>query len=78
MRYVSSQWFFSPEKIEDVIEKEIKKYALLLRNKLLWKIQASKDELFISKLFKEYNLNGSSYLGAYKLDLMLKKLGVAV
>jgi Ca2+-binding EF-hand superfamily protein len=38
--------------------------------------QASKDDLLISKLFREYDMNGNSYLGAYDLDLMFKKLGI--
>lgn len=42
-RYVSSQWFYTPEKMEEVREEEVKKHVLLLRNKLLEKTQASKD-----------------------------------
>ncbi len=78
VRYLSSQWFYTPEKMEEAREKEVKKYVLLLRNKLLERTQGSKDELLMLKLFKEFDINGNSYLGGYDVDLMLKKLGVAV
>lgn len=32
--------------------------------------------MLLSKIFREYDINGNSYLGAYDLDLMLKKLSV--
>lgn len=56
----------------------MKKNVLLLRNKLLERTQGSKDELMILKLFKEFDMNGNSYLGGYDVDLMLKKLGVSI
>ena len=78
VRYVTTQWFYTEEKIEEVREEEVKKNVLLLRNKLLERTQGSKDELLVLKLFKEFDANGNSYLGGYDVDLMLKILGVDV
>jgi hypothetical protein len=52
VRYVSTQWFYTEEKMEEVREEEVKKHVLLLRNKLLERTQGSKDELLLLKLFK--------------------------
>ncbi len=43
VRYCNALWLYTPDKLKEVHEKEIKMFMLLLRNKLLEKTQASKD-----------------------------------
>jgi Ca2+-binding EF-hand superfamily protein len=75
-RYVSSQWHYTPDKLQAVSENEIRTAIKNLRYKLIERTQGSKDELLVRKLFDEYDVNKNFYLSSYDLSQMLNKVGI--
>ena len=55
-------------------EEEVKGAIKGFRYKLIQKSQGTSDEFMLRKIFNEFDKNKNSMLGAYELDLMLKKL----
>lgn len=55
---------------------DLKKIVKEFRFKLIQKTQGTNDEFMMRKLFQQFDQNQNQAIGAYELDLMLKKLEI--
>jgi Ca2+-binding EF-hand superfamily protein len=76
LRYVSSQWHYTPQKKQAAREEQIRAAIKALRYKLIEKSQGTKDELLIRKLFSEFDKNNNFYLTANDLNRMVKSFSI--